>query len=55
MKKKEKELLDLYIGGERDDPEDLSPEEFGHFFSKKLLLITFIVLLVLSLIAGVSL
>lgn len=55
MRKKKKHILDLYIGGEKDSPADLSPEEYGHFFSKKRLLIVFIILVVMLLIAGVSL
>ena len=49
--KKKKHVLDLYIGGERDDPDDLSPEEYGHFFSKKRLLIVFVILLIMLLIS----
>jgi len=56
MKKKNKNhVLDLYIGGERDPEDVLSPEEFGHFFNKKWVFIVFIVLLIMLLIAGVNL
>jgi hypothetical protein len=55
MRKKKKHILDLYIGGERDPPQDLSPEAYSHFFSKKRLLIVFTILVVMLLIAGVSL
>jgi len=54
-KKKLKHILDIYIGGERDNPDDLSPEEYEHFFNKKWIWITFIVLVVMLLIAGVIL
>jgi len=54
-KKKVKHVLDLYIGGERDNPDDLSPEGYGKFFNKKWVWITFIVLVIMLLIAGVSL
>ncbi|NIO44021.1 MAG: hypothetical protein GTN36_00495 [Candidatus Aenigmarchaeota archaeon] len=54
-KKKLKHVLDLYIGGEKDNPDVLSPEGYGRFFNKKWIWITFLALVVLLLLAGVSL
>jgi hypothetical protein len=54
-KKKVKHVLDLYIGGEKDNPEDLSPEGYGKFFNKKWIWVVFLVLVIMLLLAGVSL
>ena len=54
-KKKIRHVLDIYMGGERDSPDDLSPEDYGRFFNKKWVWITFIVLVILLLVAGVVL
>ena len=55
MKRKKKNILDIYMGGERDPEKLIIPKDLGKFFDKKTLLTVFAVLITLLLIAGASL
>ena len=52
--KKEKNILDIYMGGEKDPEKLIIPKDLGKFFDKRTFLIVFFVLLVLLIIAGVG-
>lgn len=54
-KKKERRILDIYMGGERDPERLIVPEDLGKFFDKKWVFIVFFILLMFLLIAGVGL
>jgi hypothetical protein len=51
--RKRKHILDVYVGGEEDSPEEFSPEFIDRFFSLKKIFIIFLILVVMLLIAGV--
>ncbi|MFQ6020405.1 MAG: hypothetical protein ACE5J4_00050 [Candidatus Aenigmatarchaeota archaeon] len=55
MKKEEKHIMDIYMGGEKDPEKIILPKRYGHFFNKKWLLITLAILTTMILIAGVGL
>ena len=52
--KKKKNMLDIYMGGERDPEKLVIPKDLGKFFDKKTLLTVFFVLVILLLVAGVG-
>jgi hypothetical protein len=54
-KKKEKRMLDIYMGGEKDPESLVVPEDLGKFFDKKRVFLVFFVLLIMLLIAGAGL
>lgn len=55
MKRKKKNILDIYMGGERDPEKLIIPKDLGKFFDKNTLIAVFIILLILLLVAGVNL
>ena len=53
--KKKKNMIDIYMGGERDPEKAIIPKDLGKFFDKKTILTIFVVLVILLLVAGVGL
>ena len=51
-KKRKRNILDLYLGGERDPEKKILPKRFGSFFNKKWLLITLAILVIMLLIGS---
>lgn len=46
-----KNMIDVYMGGERDPGKVIIPKRYGFFFRKKYLFMTLIILVIMLLVA----